>query len=237
MTNRELHVERLRTGLAAIDRFRTRDARQRDPEFDMWQQDMVQSLAVVLPDASYATRLRIVQFRDGGGAYTGYIPDHQKHRIAGLRQAELLIQSALEEAAHQETIAAPISPFVDPVRIAALKAAQSTDFDLQRLVRMCEELNACYASECYLAVAMLTRAIVDHVPPLFSKSTFAEVASNYAAGRSFKGSMQHLERSARNIADSHLHQHIRARETLPTQTQVNFQPDLDVLLAEIIRVS
>jgi len=48
--------------------------------------------------------------------------------------------------------------------------------------------------------------------------------------------MAHLENSARRIADAHLHTQIRARETLPTATQVNFSNDLDVLLAEIVRI-
>jgi hypothetical protein len=48
--------------------------------------------------------------------------------------------------------------------------------------------------------------------------------------------MQHLDNSSRSIADAHLHTQIRSKESLPTQTQVNFTNDVDVLLGEIIRI-
>jgi hypothetical protein len=83
---------------------------------------------------------------------------------------------------------------------------------------------------------MLTRAIIDHVPPVFGYSTFLEVANNCKGTSSFKKSMQHLENSSRNIANQHLHGQIRKSETVPTLAQVNFANDLDVLLAEIVRV-
>jgi len=54
--------------------------------------------------------------------------------------------------------------------------------------------------------------------------------------RSFKESMQRLDTSCRKIADSHLHIAIRKKEVLPTKTQVNFTNDVDVLLAEIVRL-
>ncbi len=72
-----------------------------------------------------------------------------------------------------------IETYVDPKRIAELKAIASTHFDLTRLIEYCDELNKCYADECYLAVAMLTRAILDHVPPIFQFNSFTEVANNY----------------------------------------------------------
>lgn len=68
---------------------------------------------------------------------------------------------------------------------------------------------------------MLLRAILDHIPPIFSKASFKEVSSGYG-GKSFKDTMQHLEKGARKIADSHLHAQIRKKELLPTPLQVNF---------------
>jgi hypothetical protein len=126
--------------------------------------------------------------------------------------------------------------FVDQSRIAQLQAVNNASFDLTRLVELCREVDFCYLNECYLAVAALTRAILDHVPPIFGKSTFVEVANNYGGGKSFQDSIQHLANSARKIGDFHLHTQIRKREVLPTSTQVNFANDLDVLLAEIVRI-
>jgi hypothetical protein len=118
-----------------------------------------------------------------------------------------------------------------------LKVIHSEDFDLTKLIEYCEELNKVSTEECFLAIPMLGRAIIDHVPPIFGCKNFAEVANNYPGGsKSFKQSMEHLENSTRKIADSYLHVQIRKSEVLPNRTQVNFSADLDVLLSEITRV-
>jgi hypothetical protein len=126
--------------------------------------------------------------------------------------------------------------FVDESRIEQLKAIDSKQYDLTKLIELCKELNICYESEAYLSVAMLTRALLDHVPPIFGVNTFAEVANNYKGSQSFKESMLHLEKSCRKIADAHLHIPIRDKEVLPSKIQVNFTNDVDVLLGEIIRL-
>lgn len=132
--------------------------------------------------------------------------------------------------------------FVDASRIEELRKINTLEFDLTKLIQLCKELNTCFSQESYLATAMLIRAILDHVPPIFKKSNFKEVANKYNASglsngsRSFKGSMQNLENSSRKIADAHLHIHIRSKESLPNRTQVDFHNDLDVLLQEIVRI-
>jgi len=120
-------------------------------------------------------------------------------------------------------------------RLNELQQIKSAKFDLAKLVKLCQELNLCYANDCFLAVAMLLRAILDHVPPIFSCKNFQDVCAQHG-GKSFKGNMKHLEGSLRHIADQHLHVQIRSKETLPTRGQVNFSQDLDVLLAEIVRI-
>lgn len=121
-------------------------------------------------------------------------------------------------------------------RLNELRALVSAVFDFRKLVRICEELNIAFREDCYFATAMLTRALLDHVPPLFGKKTFDEVASNHG-GRSFKGTMQHLQNASRNVADGHLHQQIRKSEALPTAQQVNCGQQLDALLEEIVRIT
>ena len=127
------------------------------------------------------------------------------------------------------------SMFVDHERIEQLKKMNNEKFDLSKLIRKCEELNIAYSSESYFSVSMLIRAITDHIPPIFNKNSFSEVAGGYGT-KSFKDSMIHLDKSSRKIADSFLHTHIRRKESLPTKTQVNFSNDLDVLLGEIVRI-
>ncbi len=128
--------------------------------------------------------------------------------------------------------------FVSPSRIAELRSITSQQYDLTKLIRLCEELNICYSNKCFFAVPVLTRSILDHVPPVFGFNKFEEVVASYGGpkeNKSFKKNMQHLQDSLRNIADAYLHQVIREKETLPNETQVNFSNDLDVLLAEVVR--
>jgi hypothetical protein len=127
-------------------------------------------------------------------------------------------------------------PYVDQARIQELKNITGVPFDLLKLIRICEELNICHSKGSILAIPMLVRAILDHVPSIFGQKTFKEVSNNYSGTKSFKESMIHLENSSRKIADASLHTQIRAKESLPTKTQVNFKNDLDVLLQEIVRI-
>ena len=126
---------------------------------------------------------------------------------------------------------------INESRIEELRQFASTQFDFTKLVRLCEEINTAYSERCYFATAMLTRGLLDHVPPLFGKNTFSEVANNYSGGgKSFREAMHHLENGARKVANAHLHMPIRKSETLPVAQQVNCSSQLDFLLAEIIRI-
>jgi len=125
--------------------------------------------------------------------------------------------------------------FVDSERMAELRAIPDGEFDLRRLIRMCGEINSAWEAGNLISVGMLSRAIVDHVPPIFGQANFSQVASQ-ASSQSIRGSFQHLHTGLRHIADGALHTHIRRREILPTPTQVDFRQSLDVLLGEIVRL-
>jgi hypothetical protein len=126
--------------------------------------------------------------------------------------------------------------YVDPDRINELKALSKPNFDLAKVIRLCEEINVCFAGECYLAIIVLTRSLLDHVPPIFGCRTFGEVANSYGGSRSFKEAMQHLDNSSRKIADHYLHVQVRASESLPNVTQIDFSNDIDFLLGEVARL-
>jgi hypothetical protein len=127
-------------------------------------------------------------------------------------------------------------PIIADTRLTELRGLRSPYFDFKKLIRLCEEMNKSYSDSSYYATAMLTRGLLDHVPPIFGRTSFVEVANNYnGGGKSFKDAMQHLENAARNVADAHLHLPIRKSETLPVAQQVNFASQLDMLLSEIIR--
>ena len=135
----------------------------------------------------------------------------------------------------KEVSETPTNPYVDPSRIEELKQIKSKDFDFTKLIEILIELNIAYANSMFLTIPLLIRAIIDHVPPIFKKTTFREVTGAHGS-RSFQENMNNLDRSSRKIADSFLHTIIRNKETLPTEVQVNFKNNLDVLLMEIVRL-
>jgi len=147
------------------------------------------------------------------------------------------MKEAKATAIAREHAAASRLTVIADSRLDELRALSSAQFDFKKLIRLCEEINKAYGEGCYFATAMLTRGLLDHVPPIFGKASFSEVANNYSGGgRSFKETMHHLENAARKVADAHLHMPIRNSETLPVAQQVNFSSQLDVLLSEIVRI-
>ena len=126
--------------------------------------------------------------------------------------------------------------FVDPKRIEEIKAIQNPLFEFTKLIKFLEELNVSYKESLFLVIPLITRAIIDHIPPVFNKNNFSDVCGSHGT-KSFKESMATLDKSVRKIADSYLHTQIRNKETLPNKTQVNFKHDLDVLLQEIVRLN
>jgi hypothetical protein len=155
---------------------------------------------------------------------------------SGVAALRLRHRARAVSAPQPEPAARDGDPFVDSARLEELRGLTKAKYDVTRLIRLCEELNVCFRNECYHASVMLTRAILDHVPPILGCKSFAEVTSSYAGGRSFKESMETLDKMARKIADSHLHTQIRPSEVLPTRVQVNFSHSMDVLLGEVVRV-
>lgn len=157
--------------------------------------------------------------------------------VSGFEQAAIAhVQLQTQLFKEKEMAELQSASYVNHTRLDELRSIPATKFDLTRLIRLCEELNLCYQNECYQAVAMLVRAIMDHVPPIFEYENFNEIANNYSgSGKSFREHMK-LFSEARKIADGHLHLKIRAKESLPTSHQVRFQPSLDALLEEIVRI-
>ncbi len=125
--------------------------------------------------------------------------------------------------------------YVNIKRIEELERINNNEFDLEKLIEFCKDLNKCHFVGAILAVPVLVRAILDHVPPIFEKQNFDEVANNYGFTISNKRSILKLQESSRNIANSFLHTQIRKKEVLPNETQVDFKIELDVLLQEIVR--
>jgi hypothetical protein len=77
------------------------------------------------------------------------------------------------------------------------------------------------------------RTVLNHVPPVFGRNSFAEVTAN--AGKSLKENLEHLESGLRKLADLYAHQPIRKNEQYPTKSQVEpFRAQFEVLLQEVL---
>lgn len=84
-----------------------------------------------------------------------------------------------------------------------------------------------------MSTALLIRAVMNHVPPVFGQTTFAAVVAQ--AGRRIEPMLERLENEARPVADLHTHILIRERETLLTKNQVEpFKSAFELLLNEVI---
>jgi len=137
-------------------------------------------------------------------------------------------------SAEQQKVESKADIYVAEERINDLRSLQNPKYDPTKLIKLCEELNQNYKWKNYFAVGALLRTILDHIPPIFEKKTFGHVASEHTWGKSHKDLITRLYKSAKKIADNLLHAHIRKRESLPNKTRVNFTPELDILLGEIL---
>lgn len=168
--------------------------------------------------------------------------EHMGRREVGgapdVREAawEWVKKKETEAAACAKPNSAPAMGLVSEARLDELRKLSSGRFDFGKLIRLCEEINIVYGEGCYFSTAMLTRALLDHVPPVFGKANFDEVANHYGS-KSVKGALKHLNDASKSVADRHLHEQIGKRATLPTAQQVDCRQQLDVLLGEIVRVA
>jgi hypothetical protein len=127
-------------------------------------------------------------------------------------------------------------PYVNKTRIDDLRSIKNASFDLKRVVKLCDEINHTFNDKCFIATIILVRALLDHIPPIFGKTSFTEVANNYGP-RSFKDTMLTLDNSSRKIADLYLHTRISSKEDTPLEQQVNYSQALDLLLSEIVKLT
>lgn len=182
----------------------------------------------------YSTEVGATTMYSSLSLFSGPSYETVERTQATVRAAKNFLRRRSQLAPSKSAGAAKRDPYASIGRLDELKAIKPADWDLTRLVRLCEELNAAHEAGSLMSTAMLVRSIMDHVPPIFGGADFSAVANNYV-GRSVKASLQHLEKSMRNVADAHLHSQIRKREVLPTAPQVDFKADLDVLLGEVVR--
>jgi hypothetical protein len=142
------------------------------------------------------------------------------------------IQAALEHLADDGFSTGTTAYIVDPALIARLDALKSSTYDVAALVRICKEINSSHAHGNVLAVALLMRTVLNHVPTVVGHDTFAQVLAS--TGKSLKDSFNHLENGLRKVADFHTHRKIVAVESYPSAAQVEpFKPQFELLLQQV----
>jgi hypothetical protein len=104
---------------------------------------------------------------------------------------------------------------------------------LAKVIQFCHEINGTFNSGHFLGTALLIRALINHVPPIFGYERFDQVVSQSTKSR--KELFKPLDDIARDVADLHTHDTIRHKENLPTKRQLEpFKPNVEILLQEII---
>ena len=128
----------------------------------------------------------------------------------------------------------PIPSFIDASLLERIRKLRSKKFDLAKLLRFAEELNENFDRGNYLSCALLMRAIINHVPPLFGYTTFGQVVANSA--KSVKALLNHLEEGARDVGDLHTHDTVNRFSMPPPRNQLEpYKAPLEVLFNEIER--
>lgn len=102
-----------------------------------------------------------------------------------------------------------VPPYVKASLIEELRQKSgTTNWNLDKLLKLIEELNSNYAAGNAYASHALLRAILDHTPPAFGLNNFDQVASNHSWSRTDKTYVKNL-RDFRNAADDVLHRQLR----------------------------
>lgn len=146
---------------------------------------------------------------------------------------QVLIDHLREIAEHPVEFQSTSGSFVDPQIIEQLRLVEGFKFDMSKVIRFCEELNSSFNASNYLASALLLRALINHIPPIFGHTTFPQVVSQVSKSR--RELFKPLDDVARDVADLHTHDLIRHKEVLPTKNQLEpFKANLEFLLQEVL---
>ena len=116
--------------------------------------------------------------------------------------------------------------------VERLQDVHSGRFDIAFLVRLCEEINSCFAHGNIVATALMMRTVLNYVPPVFGHNNFKEVAAH--SKRSHRDNFVHLENGLRKIADSLGHGTIANSSVYPSTSQVApYKPQFEMLLNQV----
>jgi hypothetical protein len=221
-----------------------KDPRKAGDQFDAWVDEVGRWLQTVAPDSDLYTEW---EYLGGADLVAGNRDDNVHTTWWQIRMAVNKRLFWLSRFPNDSTVSlstpaddanATARPathaYVDSKRIDRLKSISSKEFDLSRLIRLCEELNINFSGKCCLGTIMITRAILDHVPPIFGCSTFSAITAENSSSDALKQAVRTLSDGFVKIAGRYLDRQIKGIEPLPAINQVDFSEEIDILLAEII---
>lgn len=123
--------------------------------------------------------------------------------------------------------------YINPERISEILKITSNEFNFQKLISLCEEINKCYSFELNYALLALQRTLIQHIPPIFNKTNFSVYWNSLKLSE--KTLYKKLEDGLKNMADIALHKQIgKKRIETPTLDQIDFRQNIDKLLSDII---
>ncbi len=116
-------------------------------------------------------------------------------------------------------------------RLERIEARGGGEYDLSKLIIYCHELNDNYRRGNTLSVRSLSRAVVDHVRPIFGMPAPEAFEPHAAVGKTAETSSDLL---LVTMPAESMHRRASALETAPAPEEVNFKAVMDRLISRVI---
>lgn len=129
------------------------------------------------------------------------------------------------------------SVYINPDIIKALKNTNSVKWDLTKLIALLEEVNSSYKLGNYYSCIFILRAILDHIPPVFSQNNIQGLVNNYPWSNSKHATMR---KKMEKLLDFYNTGHIKIHTPISKKKQYVDSADLpessnfNLLLEEMI---
>jgi hypothetical protein len=145
------------------------------------------------------------------------IPAHSRRSIESTHRNTMPSTPTSLEEALIENVIVPETKLPEYISKDAQKrlveAAQKRNFNTKKLEQILMELNEAVARKNVQSSHVLIRALLDHIPPLFSYKSFDEVANNYSWSETNRKRVKLLSTFFRYDADDSLHRQISKKDS------------------------
>ena len=122
------------------------------------------------------------------------------------------IEIAREQSGEEQPVTATELYIPDGLTNQIVNKSEGNGYDTTKLQQIISELNDSYDRRNALSAHTMTRALLDHISPLFNQPNFNAVANNHAWPTSTKKRVKELNTIIRSDADDGLHSQISSRD-------------------------